>query len=161
MALRLTVQNWPQGNPYTHVILRGSSKGPNYAAEHVSACVSKLTKAGVTTKLMVRTVESTVVIGSQAKQVSSLADRLLPREQLETTPKADGGRQEHRKLRATTIEHVSPFTDLLWLIAGATRGRRDCPEHLGSDVGVEHQRGQAERSSRGTFWVSLGGMKAV
>jgi len=42
-----------EGNPFTHVILRGSSKGPNYTADHVSACVSKLAKAGVSTKLMV------------------------------------------------------------------------------------------------------------
>lgn len=42
-----------EGNPFTHVILRGSSKGPNYAAEHVSSCVDKLAKAGVTTKLMI------------------------------------------------------------------------------------------------------------
>jgi 3-deoxy-7-phosphoheptulonate synthase len=47
-----------QGNPFTHVILRGSSKGPNYAAEHVSSCVDKLAKAGVTTKLMVSLIES-------------------------------------------------------------------------------------------------------
>lgn len=42
-----------EGNPHTHVILRGSSKGPNYSAEHVEACAAKLAKANVSTKLMV------------------------------------------------------------------------------------------------------------
>ena len=42
-----------EGNPFTHVILRGSSKGPNYAAEHVKACADKLTKAGLAPRLMV------------------------------------------------------------------------------------------------------------
>lgn len=49
----LTRYHIDQGNEFTHVILRGSSKGPNYAAEHVSSSVAKLAKAGVTTKLMV------------------------------------------------------------------------------------------------------------
>lgn len=42
-----------EGNNSTHVILRGSSKGPNYAAEHVQAAAEKLKKAGLPTKLMV------------------------------------------------------------------------------------------------------------
>ncbi|GHJ86163.1 hypothetical protein NliqN6_2565 [Naganishia liquefaciens] len=42
-----------EGNPFTHVILRGSSKGPNYAAEHVKACADKLTKAGLAPRMMV------------------------------------------------------------------------------------------------------------
>jgi 3-deoxy-7-phosphoheptulonate synthase len=43
----------PQGNPFTHVILRGSSKGPNYAAEHVKACAAKLQKSGLAPRLMI------------------------------------------------------------------------------------------------------------
>ena len=42
------------GNNSTHVILRGSSKGPNYEAEHVEACSEKLKKAGLIPKIMVR-----------------------------------------------------------------------------------------------------------
>ncbi|KAK8853389.1 3-deoxy-7-phosphoheptulonate synthase [Kwoniella newhampshirensis] len=41
------------GNNSTHVILRGSSKGPNYAAEHVEACGEKLKKSGLPAKLMI------------------------------------------------------------------------------------------------------------
>jgi 3-deoxy-7-phosphoheptulonate synthase len=41
------------GNNSTHVILRGSSKGPNYEAEHVEACSEKLKKAGLIPKIMV------------------------------------------------------------------------------------------------------------
>jgi 3-deoxy-7-phosphoheptulonate synthase len=37
-----------------HVILRGGSKGPNYAAEYVRDCGEKLLKAGLPTKIMVR-----------------------------------------------------------------------------------------------------------
>lgn len=35
------------GNPDCHVILRGGSDGPNYAAEHVLKCKEKLTKANL------------------------------------------------------------------------------------------------------------------
>eukprot|EP01012_Entosiphon_sulcatum_P036612 TRINITY_DN46675_c0_g1_i1.p1 TRINITY_DN46675_c0_g1~~TRINITY_DN46675_c0_g1_i1.p1 ORF type:complete len:389 (-),score=63.40 TRINITY_DN46675_c0_g1_i1:94-1218(-) len=31
-----------KGNPHTHVILRGSSQGPNYSSEHIRAAVEKL-----------------------------------------------------------------------------------------------------------------------
>ena len=41
------------GNDSTHVILRGSSKGPNYEAEHVEAAGEKLKKAGLPVKIMV------------------------------------------------------------------------------------------------------------
>jgi len=37
--------------------------------------------------------------------VCSLTDRLLPWEQLETTPEADGSRQEHCKLLKQTTYH--------------------------------------------------------
>ena len=43
-----------QGNPDVHVILRGGSKGPNYAAEYVRDCGEKLLKAGLAPKIMVR-----------------------------------------------------------------------------------------------------------
>lgn len=42
-----------QGNPDVHVILRGGSKGPNYAAEFVRDCSEKLRKAGLPAKIMV------------------------------------------------------------------------------------------------------------
>jgi len=42
-----------EGNNSTHVILRGSSKGPNYATEHVQAAAEKLKKAGLPTKMMI------------------------------------------------------------------------------------------------------------
>lgn len=43
-----------QGNPDVHVILRGGSKGPNYAAEYVRDCYEKLVKAGLPGKIMVK-----------------------------------------------------------------------------------------------------------
>ncbi|KAK4683757.1 3-deoxy-7-phosphoheptulonate synthase, partial [Tremellales sp. Uapishka_1] len=55
-----------EGNNSTHVILRGSSKGPNYASEHVLACGEKLKKAGLQTKLMASLYpSSTTSLGSQ------------------------------------------------------------------------------------------------
>ena len=42
-----------EGNNSTHVILRGSSKGPNYTAEHVLETGAKLAKAGLTPKVMI------------------------------------------------------------------------------------------------------------
>ena len=45
-----------QGNPDVHVILRGGSSGPNYAAEFVRSCGEKLAKAGFAQKIMVRCV---------------------------------------------------------------------------------------------------------
>ncbi|TFY73014.1 hypothetical protein EWM64_g10998, partial [Hericium alpestre] len=42
-----------EGNPDVHVILRGGSKGPNYAAEHVRECGEKLAKAGLAQKIMI------------------------------------------------------------------------------------------------------------
>lgn len=43
-----------EGNPDTHIILRGGASGPNYAAEHVRDCGAKLAKAGLPQKIMVR-----------------------------------------------------------------------------------------------------------
>ena len=42
-----------EGNPDTHVILRGGASGPNYAAEHVRAAAGKLAKAGLSQKIMI------------------------------------------------------------------------------------------------------------
>ncbi|CAK9780134.1 3-deoxy-7-phosphoheptulonate synthase [Cutaneotrichosporon oleaginosum] len=42
-----------EGNDTTHVILRGSTKGPNYAAEFVEEAGNKLKKAGLNPRLMV------------------------------------------------------------------------------------------------------------
>ena len=41
------------GNPSTHIILRGSNKGPNYEKEHVAGVAAKCAKAGLPTKIMV------------------------------------------------------------------------------------------------------------
>jgi len=42
-----------EGNPDVHVILRGGSKGPNYAAEYVRDAGEKLLKAGLAPKIMI------------------------------------------------------------------------------------------------------------
>ncbi|KAI0699130.1 3-deoxy-7-phosphoheptulonate synthase [Cytidiella melzeri] len=42
-----------EGNPDVHVILRGGSSGPNYAAEYVRDCGEKLLKAGFPPKIMI------------------------------------------------------------------------------------------------------------
>ncbi|KAF8327195.1 uncharacterized protein EI90DRAFT_2975196 [Cantharellus anzutake] len=42
-----------EGNPDTHIILRGGKSGPNYEAQHVKACVAKLSKAGLTERVMI------------------------------------------------------------------------------------------------------------
>lgn len=42
-----------EGNPDTHIILRGGKTGPNYSEEHVKACCEKLRKADLPEKLMV------------------------------------------------------------------------------------------------------------
>ncbi|ORY31662.1 hypothetical protein BCR39DRAFT_526176 [Naematelia encephala] len=42
-----------EGNNSTHVILRGSSSGPNYEAQHVISAGEKLAKAGLATKIMI------------------------------------------------------------------------------------------------------------
>ncbi|NYG58910.1 3-deoxy-7-phosphoheptulonate synthase [Nocardioides daedukensis] len=42
-----------EGNPDTHLILRGGSEGPNYSPEHVAASVERLTAAGVNPRLIV------------------------------------------------------------------------------------------------------------
>lgn len=42
-----------EGNPDVHVILRGGSRGPNYAAEFVRDCSEKLRKAGLPSKIMI------------------------------------------------------------------------------------------------------------
>ncbi|MFD2157935.1 3-deoxy-7-phosphoheptulonate synthase [Rubritalea tangerina] len=41
------------GNQAGHIILRGSSEGPNYEKEHVDACAKRLTDAGLPEQLMV------------------------------------------------------------------------------------------------------------
>ncbi|KAE9404058.1 3-deoxy-7-phosphoheptulonate synthase [Gymnopus androsaceus JB14] len=42
-----------EGNPDVHVILRGGTSGPNYSAEFVRECGSKLCKAGLAQKIMI------------------------------------------------------------------------------------------------------------
>ena len=41
------------GNPSTHIILRGSNSGPNYKAEYVKATADKLAKAKLPQRIMV------------------------------------------------------------------------------------------------------------
>jgi len=41
------------GNPDAHVILRGSSSGPNYGPEHVRAAADRLRAAGMPARVMV------------------------------------------------------------------------------------------------------------
>lgn len=67
------------GNPFTHVILRGSSKGPNFEAEHVTACAEKLVKAGLVPKLMIDCSHG----NSQKKHANQLTVAKNIREQLE------------------------------------------------------------------------------
>ena len=42
-----------EGNPDVHIILRGGSGGPNYAAEYVRDCGAKVAKAGLPQKIMI------------------------------------------------------------------------------------------------------------
>jgi 3-deoxy-7-phosphoheptulonate synthase len=53
-----------KGNPDVHIILRGGSKGPNYAAEFVRDAGQKVTKAGLPPKIMVSIFIMTSHIGS-------------------------------------------------------------------------------------------------
>jgi 3-deoxy-7-phosphoheptulonate synthase len=41
------------GNPHTHLVLRGGSRGPNYDAEAVTRAVEGLTKAGVSPQVLI------------------------------------------------------------------------------------------------------------
>jgi 3-deoxy-7-phosphoheptulonate synthase len=41
------------GNPATHVILRGSNKGPNYSSTHVKEVVAQLKKANLPQRVMI------------------------------------------------------------------------------------------------------------
>lgn len=41
------------GNPDAHVILRGSSKGPNYGAEGVADAATRIQKAGLTSRIVI------------------------------------------------------------------------------------------------------------
>ncbi|KAG9001982.1 hypothetical protein FRB94_004187 [Tulasnella sp. JGI-2019a] len=42
-----------EGNPDTHIILRGGASGPNYAEEYVRSCAAKLARAGLPQKIMI------------------------------------------------------------------------------------------------------------
>lgn len=44
---------YPQGNPSTHIILRGANSGPNYEAKFVKATADKLVKAGLPQRVMI------------------------------------------------------------------------------------------------------------
>ncbi|MBF0287597.1 MAG: 3-deoxy-7-phosphoheptulonate synthase [SAR324 cluster bacterium] len=42
-----------KGNPYTHVVLRGGSNGPNYGTDEVATCEKLITAAGLDANIMV------------------------------------------------------------------------------------------------------------
>lgn len=42
-----------KGNPYTHMVLRGGSKGPNYDAKSIAECEAALEKCGLSKNIMV------------------------------------------------------------------------------------------------------------
>jgi len=42
-----------EGNPDTHIILRGGTSGPNFSVEHVRTFAAKLAKAGLPQKIMI------------------------------------------------------------------------------------------------------------
>lgn len=74
-----------QGNPDVHVILRGGSKGPNYAAEHVRDCYEKLCKAGLSGKIMVKPLQA---LQKHVPIFTPRTDRLQSWKQPKATPKA-------------------------------------------------------------------------
>ncbi|MCY4045529.1 MAG: 3-deoxy-7-phosphoheptulonate synthase [Cellvibrionales bacterium] len=42
-----------KGNPYSHIVLRGGSEGPNYDSVHVKLCEQALEKAGLSHNIMI------------------------------------------------------------------------------------------------------------
>ncbi|KZP33557.1 3-deoxy-7-phosphoheptulonate synthase [Athelia psychrophila] len=68
-----------EGNPDVHVILRGGTKGPNYAAEFVKDSGDKLKKAGLAAKIMIdcshgnssKQYQKQVEVAEDAKQLES------------------------------------------------------------------------------------------
>ncbi len=42
-----------KGNPYTHMVLRGGSDGPNYDAKHIATCEKQIQHAGLPVNIMV------------------------------------------------------------------------------------------------------------
>ena len=50
------------GNPDVHIILRGGTKGPNFAAEHVKAAGAQLVKAGLPQKIIVCPPDEVLII---------------------------------------------------------------------------------------------------
>jgi 3-deoxy-7-phosphoheptulonate synthase len=67
-----------RGNEACHVILRGSQRGPNYEAEHVSAAAALLRKAGLPERLMIDCSHgnSRKNPANQAAVAESVADQL-------------------------------------------------------------------------------------
>ncbi|KEP52007.1 phospho-2-dehydro-3-deoxyheptonate aldolase [Rhizoctonia solani 123E] len=74
-----------EGNPDTHIILRGGSSGPNYAAEYVRAASSKLAKAGLPQKIMIDCSHGNSSKQHQ-KQVEVAADIASQLESSDTAP---------------------------------------------------------------------------
>jgi len=75
-----------QGNDSTHIILRGSNKGPNYSAEHVEEVAAKLAKAGLVQKLMV---SSFSVRSTRRLSLVFRADRVLTLRSLRLTARME------------------------------------------------------------------------
>lgn len=42
-----------KGNPYSHIVLRGSSSGPNFDSKHIKSCEQELVNAGLKNNIMV------------------------------------------------------------------------------------------------------------
>ncbi|MEM8594337.1 MAG: 3-deoxy-7-phosphoheptulonate synthase, partial [Pseudomonadota bacterium] len=63
-----------KGNSYAHVVLRGGNKGPNYSAEHVAECESKLSDAGI----VIRTFVSTAKYHVRVRIAFGFNNRHLP-----------------------------------------------------------------------------------
>jgi 3-deoxy-7-phosphoheptulonate synthase len=42
-----------KGNPYSHMVLRGGSSGPNYDAKHIAMCEKQLCHAGLPENIMI------------------------------------------------------------------------------------------------------------
>lgn len=73
------------GNPNCHLILRGSSLGPNYAQEHVDAAWELQNKAGITNRIMIdcshgnshkKWQEQPLVAADIARQLAAGRDRI-------------------------------------------------------------------------------------
>ena len=127
-----------KGNPGCHVILRGSNTGPNYDAESLVACATALTKADLSTRIMIDCshgnsrkdhTRQPAVAADIAHQVAA-GSRLIGGVMLESHLKA--GKQNHTA--TTPLVYGQSITDacidwtttepVLAALAAAVRARR-------------------------------------